>query len=129
ELYRGMAYGYLSLATLSAGAPRAALAEADSTIVAMRRAGFCGPSRGYVDHALASLALGDTATAARDFIIASAGYAAGSSTMGDTARKHLGARFDDTEFRRGADSVRAARSACEEAARERMKARERELGH
>lgn len=129
ELYRGMAYGYLSLATLRAGAPRTALAEADSTIVAMRRAGFCGPSRGYLDHALASLTLGDTATATRDFIIASAGYTAGSSTMIDTARAHLGARFDEAEYRRGADSVRSARVACEKAARERGKARERELGH
>ncbi|HET7189767.1 MAG TPA: hypothetical protein VFI52_16560, partial [Gemmatimonadaceae bacterium] len=129
ELYRGMAYGYLSFATLSVGAPRIALAEADSAIVAMRRAGFCGPSRGYVDHALASLTLGDTATAARDFITASAGYAAGSSTMGDTARAHLGPRFDEAEFRHGADSVRVARVACERAARERARARERELGH
>lgn len=128
ELYRGMAYGYLSLATLTAGAPRTALAESDSAILAMRRAGFCGPSRGYVDHALASLALGDTATAARDFIIASAGYPAGSSMMGDSARAHLGRRYDDTEFRRGSDSVRSAGIACQQAARERAKARDRALG-
>ena len=128
ELYRGIAYGYLSFATLSAGAPQAALAEADSTLVAMRRAGFCGPSRGYLDHALASLALGDTATARRDFIAGSAGYPAGATMMLDSARAHLGARFDDAAFRRGADSARRARIACESTARERAKAKQRELG-
>lgn len=128
EMYRGIAYGYLSFSTLSTGAPRAALAEADSTIVAMRRAGFCGPSRGYLDHALASLALADTVTATRDFIAGSAGYQAGATTMLDTARAHLGTRFDEMQFRRGADSARSARVACERAARERAKARERALG-
>lgn len=128
ELYRGVAYGYLSFTTLSTGSPRAALAEADSTLAAMRRAGFCGPARGYLDHALASLALGDTATARRDFIAGSAGYPAGATIMLDSARAHLGARFDDAAFRSGADSVRRERIACEAVARERTKANLRELG-
>ena len=128
ELYRGIAYGYLSFTTLSKGAPRAALAEADSTIVAMRRGGLCGPARGYLDHALASLALGDTATATRDFIVGSAGYPAGATIMLDSARAHLGGRFDDAAFRSGADSARRKRIACEAAARERTRARLRELG-
>lgn len=128
ELYRGGAYGYLSFATLSTGAPRAALAEADSAIVALRRAGLCGPSRGYLDHALASLALGDTATARRDFIAGSAGYPATATVMLDSARAHLGAGFDEVAFRSGVDSVRRDRVACESAARERVRTRLHELG-
>lgn len=124
ELYRSLAYGYLSSATLTNGSPRAALAEADSAIGAMRRAGFCGPMRAYLAHALASLALGDTATAARDFIAGSAGSPAGATAMLDTARAHLGARLDEAAFHAGADSARRAQLVCETAARERRRARQ-----
>jgi hypothetical protein len=128
ELYRSIAHGFLSSAALASGAPRAALSDADSAILIMRRAGVCGPMRSYLDHALASLALGDTGTATRDFAVASAGSSPGAAAMLDSARAHLGTRFDEAAFHVVADSARRAQLACEAASRERTRAKLRELG-
>jgi hypothetical protein len=126
ELHRSFAYGYLSAESLRHGRARLALAEADSALVATRRGKYCAPSRGYFDHALAALALGDTAMAERDFIFLSAWYPAGPAK--DTARAHLGARFDQARYVAGADSARRAARACQVLAKARDKSRERRLG-
>jgi hypothetical protein len=112
---------------LKAGRPRQALVEADSAIVSMRRGHFCAPSRGYYNHALAALALGDTATAARDFIIGSAGYPLSDDRMLDTARVHLGARFTEAAMLAGADSARRAARLCEDERLARRQAQRRRL--
>ncbi len=127
EMYRGWAYGYLSWHTLQHARPRQALAEADSAIVAMRRSEWCTPSRAYLDHALAALALGDTATAAHDFIVEQAAYPATSTPMLDSARVHLGPRFDRVASLAGADSARRAARVCIEEARMRRQARNQRL--
>jgi hypothetical protein len=127
ELYRGMAYGFLSSHSLRDGRPRAALAEADSAIVAMRRGRFCAPSRAHLEHALASLALGDTATAETDFVLGSAFYPPG-ATVVDTVRARLGTRVDPARYRVQADSVRRIAAACEREERSRRQAREQRLG-
>jgi hypothetical protein len=127
ELWRGVAYGYLAQQELLAGRARQALASADSAIVSMRRGNFCSPSRGYLGHAFAALALGDTATAARDFAAASAGYPASNELMMDSARVHLGARFDERAMRAEAEVARRAAGVCEGEKRMRREVRRRRV--
>jgi hypothetical protein len=94
ELDRAISYSSLSSLTLRTGLARQALMEADSAIVAMRRAEICALPHGHRAHALAALALGDTATALADFVLAAAGYPTGVSRELETAEARLGARFD-----------------------------------
>jgi hypothetical protein len=126
ELFRGMAYAYLSSATLEAGRARLALDEADSAIAGMRRGGLCASPRGYRVHALAALALRDTATAESDFIVGAAGASNGFMPLMDTAQARLGVRFDRAAATVRLDSARQVVRACESAARSRRKARERD---
>jgi hypothetical protein len=118
ELYRGIAFAYLSSTTLQAGHARQALAEADSAIATMRRGELCVSPRGYFAHALASLALGDTATAESDFI-AGAADPTRSAQAFDTAQARLGARFDRLAATVRLDSVRQGVKACVERVRAR----------
>jgi hypothetical protein len=126
EFYRGLSYSYLSSLSLQAGQPRPALSEADSAIVAARRADICAWPRGYLAHASAALALADTTTAEADFITAAVrSYPAGAAQALDTARARLGARFDRAAANVRLDSARQAVSACEAEARPRRQARMR----
>jgi hypothetical protein len=111
EFYRGIAFGYLSSATLQGGHPRQALAEADSALAAMQRGKMCVSPRAYLAHALASLALGDTATAESDFI-ASAADPTRAAQAFDTAQARLGARFDRAVATIRLDSLRRNVRAC-----------------
>jgi len=122
ERYRGMAYSGLSSHTLASGNPRLALAEADSAVAASRRGGSCSTALGSLAHARASLALGDTAMAERDYVMYGAAYARSRSDAADTARTRLGARFDSMRFLSGVDSVRRAVTACAEAERAKRRA-------
>jgi hypothetical protein len=124
ELYRGIAFGFLSSQSLSEGRPHVALAEADSAIGAMRRGEFCTPSRGFISHALASLALGDTARAERDFATGAAAYPPGMTFMLDSARAHLGSRFDQAAYQARVDSAIVAARACTQSVLARRKARQ-----
>lgn len=126
ELDRGIAYGTVSSLTLRAGRPRQALAEADSAIVAMRRAELCASPLGLMAHANAELALGDTATAESDFIASAAAYRGASSPPFDTAQARLGMRFDRTTASVRLDSARQAIRACDDELRSRRQARQRE---
>lgn len=127
ELYRGIGYRYLSRYTLQGGRPQQALAEADSAIAAMARVPLCAPVQPYLERALAALALGDTATAARDFMVGSAAYPHEDRPLLDSVRVLLGPRFDETASRARADSVRRAAQACERARRQRQQAERRRL--
>lgn len=124
EQYRGMTYGALSTQTLLDGDARRGFIEADSALAAMRRGEFCAPSLGYINRARATLALGDTARAETDFVLALAAYPTGVTTMMDTARVHLGGRFDRERFVARVDTAHRAAMACQRAQRARMKARE-----
>ncbi|NUO95697.1 MAG: hypothetical protein HOQ14_14530 [Gemmatimonadaceae bacterium] len=111
ELYRGIAFSFLSSAALDDGRPRQALAEADSALATMRLGGHCVSPRGYLAHALASLAVGDTVTAESDFIGAAVDPARAEQTL-DTARSRLGARFDRATVMVRLDSARRDAQAC-----------------
>jgi len=128
ELYRSVAYGAMSAQSLRDGRARLALSEADSAIAAMRRNEMCQSSRGYFDHALASLALGDTAAAERDFALGSASHPPGTARRIDIVRAHLGARFDQARYLARTDSAYRVARACQAAATERTKERERRSG-
>lgn len=129
ERYRGMAFGALSSMSIRDGDARRGFADADSALVAMRRAEFCAPSLGYLNRARARLVLGDTAGAAADFELAAAAYPAGFAMVADSARAALGVRFDPERFAARADTARLAVGTCWLAQRTRAKAREdRTLG-
>ena len=123
EQYRGMAYGALSTQTLREGDVRRGFAEADSALAAMRRGEFCAPALAYLIRARALLALGDTAGAEGDFVLASAGYPSGETRMADSARAYLGARFDRSRFLARADTAHRVATACQTAQRARVGAR------
>jgi hypothetical protein len=93
----------------------------------MHRGGFCA-SRGYYEHALASLALGDTAAAEAGFALAFASYPPRLTAAIDTVRVHLGPRFDEGRYVAKADAAHRAAGACAAAARDRQKERSRRLG-
>jgi hypothetical protein len=126
ELYRGIAYTYLSSATLQAGRPRQALVEADSALSGVRRGEWCVLPRAHLAHARAALALGDSAMAESDFIAAAAGYPAGGSPVFDTAQARLGARFDRAAATVRLDSAAQVVRACADRLRALRQARERE---
>jgi hypothetical protein len=111
ELYRGIAFSFLSSAALQDGRPRQALAEADSAIATMQHGQFCVSPRGYLARALASLALGDTATAESDFISAAVDPTRAEQAF-DTARARLGTRFDRATGMVRLDSARRDVQAC-----------------
>lgn len=124
EQYRGMTYGALSTQTLLDGDARRGFVEADSALAAMRRGEFCAPSLGYINRARATLLLGDTARAETDFVLAAAAYPTGVTTMMDTARVHLGGRFDQARYVARVDTAHRAAMACQREQRARWKARE-----
>ena len=111
ELYRGIAFSFLSSATLQAGRPREALGEADSAIATMRRGGLCTSTRAFFAHALAAVVLGDTARAESDFIVAAADPTRTQQAL-DTARVRLGGRFDQVGVMVRVDSVRREIRTC-----------------
>jgi hypothetical protein len=128
ELFRGLALSRLSTELLEQGSPRAALATADSGVVALRRAGVCVTSRAERPRALAALALGDTVAAARDLALASVGDPATAAAQRDTARLRLGARYDESAFRRLADGAAEAQAACVARYRDRRSPGQRRIG-
>ena len=128
EQYRGMAYGALSSQTLRDGNPRRGLAEADSALAAMRRGEFCAPSLGYINRAIALLALGDTASAETAFVLGSAAYLPGTAGMADSARAHLGSRFEQARFVARVDTAHRVAKACQSEQRARARVRDDRRG-
>ena len=125
ELDRAISYSFLSSLTLRTGRARMALAEADSAIVAMRRAEICALPHGHRAHALAALALGDTATALSDFVLAAAGYPTARASELDTAEARLSRWFDRAEVAARLEVARLNIRACNEELRPRRQARAR----
>jgi hypothetical protein len=129
ELGRGGAYAFLSSVALTKGNAREALIAADSAIAAMRQTGLCAaPARGHLYHGLASLALGDTATAERDFVVWAARYPPSNAISLDTARAHLGPRFNEERWLARSDSAHRVAMVCDQAQRAAAKARRARQG-
>jgi hypothetical protein len=123
ERGRGWAYGYLSMLALQRGDARQSLVHADSAIAAMRQGKLCASSRAYLNHGLASLALGDTATAETDFVMWVAHYPPSAAISIDTVRTHLGARFNEKRWLARSDSAHRIAMACDQTQRAAAKAR------
>jgi hypothetical protein len=125
ELDRAISYSFLSSLTLRTGLARQALTEADSATVAMRRAEICALPHAHRAHALAALALGDTATALSDFVLAAAGYPSGVSRELESAEARLGGRFDRNAVAARLEEARRTIETCNAELRPRRQARAR----
>jgi hypothetical protein len=120
---RRFAYGFLSALALQQGNARQALVEADSAIAAVPQRDLCAPTWGYLQHGMASLAVGDTARAETDFVRWGAYYPPSSSIASDRARTHLGARFNEERWLARSDSAHRVAMACLQAQRAATEAR------